>query len=228
MSADHIPKEWDSPQDIYEGSIIAQKKLLTGLGGIPEQIDEQKLKEAQSPSQVAISLAGEPTIYPYLDELIEVYKKNKFSTFLVSNGLLPEMIAKVNPSNLYLSLDAPNNEIHMKINRPAVKNSWAKINESLSLLKEKKNNSVVRITLVKGWNDVNPEDYAKILDKSEVDFVEIKAYMFIGGSRQRMTIENMPRHHEVMEFAKKIEGFSSIYKYKDEQPASRVVLLEKS
>ena len=137
------------------------------------------------------------------------------------------MVEKLNPTNFYISLDAPNNEIHLKVNRPSVKNSWETINESISLLKEKKNNSVIRITFVKGHNDKYPELYAKILDNSEVDYVEVKAYMFIGGSRQRLSLENMPRHYEVREFADKIMENSSLYRYHDEQESSRVILLKK-
>ncbi|RLG21998.1 4-demethylwyosine synthase TYW1 [Candidatus Micrarchaeota archaeon] len=226
-SPDVLPKEWDEPEHIYEESIKAQRKLLSGLGGIPEQIDIQKYEEAMNPNQVAISLTGEPTLYPYLPELIGVYKRHGFSTFVVSNGLAPEMIDKIEPTNLYISLDAPNRELHKKIDRPLVDKAWDSIMQSLSMLKEKKNNTVVRITMVKGLNDVNPEQYAKILDETASTYVEVKAYMFIGGSRQRLSISNMPRHHEVKAFAQQILKHSSLYEYKDEQEASRVVLLEK-
>lgn len=226
-SADQMPRQWDEPKAIYEESLAAQRKLLSGLGGIPDEIDAKKFKEAQTPNQVAISLTGEPAIYPYLPELIETYKKHGFSTFLVSNGLLPGVIEDANPSNLYISLDAPTEDVHLKVNRPSVKRSWQEIRRSLSLLKEKKNNTVVRITQIKGWNDIRPDLYAKILDESAPTYVEVKAYMFIGGSRQRMTIDNMPRHDEVKAFANEIVKNSSLYKYKDEQPESRVVLLER-
>jgi tRNA wybutosine-synthesizing protein 1 len=50
--------------------------------------------------------------------------------------------------------------------------------------------------------------------------------MFVGASRQRLSIENMPRHHEVREFAQQICDHCD-YKIIDEQPSSRVVLLMK-
>lgn len=226
-SSDVLPKAWDEPKEIYEESLVAQRKLLSGLGGLPEQIDARKFKEAQQPNQVAISLTGEPTLYPHLPELIDTYKRGGFSTFVVSNGLAPAMIERIEPSNLYISLDATNVDTFMKVNRPPGKSSWSALNASLSLLHEKKNNTVVRITQIKGWNDSDAEGYAKILDKYEPTFVEVKAYMFIGGSRQRMTLNNMPRHEEVRDFAAKIAAASSTYAFKDEQPESRVVLLGK-
>jgi len=57
-------------------------------------------------------------------------------------------------------------------------------------------------------------------------FVEVKAYMFVGSSRQRLNKENMPYHEDVKEFAKKIADLSN-YKIIDDKKESRVVLLAK-
>ena len=50
----------------------------------------------------------------------------------------------------------------------------------------------------------NPEEYAKLIRKADPDFVEVKAYMYVGSSRKRLTLDNMPSFDEVKEFAKKI------------------------
>ena len=55
-------------------------------------------------------------------------------------------------------------------------------------------------------------------------WVEAKAYVWVGFSRQRLEIENMPRHSDIIDFAKKI-GELSGYKIIDEKKESRVVLL---
>ncbi len=60
----------DKPKKIIEGCIQAQRKLLTGFGG-NKKTNQKKYKEAQNPSQFAISLIGEPTLYPKLVELIK-------------------------------------------------------------------------------------------------------------------------------------------------------------
>jgi len=57
-------------------------------------------------------------------------------------------------------------------------------------------------------------------------FVEVKAYMFVGSSRQRLEMKNMPYHHEVKEFAEEIAKHCGM-KIIDEQEPSRVVLLMK-
>ncbi len=223
-SPDKLPVEWDEPKQIVEESFKAQQKLLSGFGGNP-LVDKKKLKEAMNPNQFAISLTGEPTLYPYLDELIKEYGKHG-TTFVVSNALLPEVISKINPTQLYLSLDAPDEETHLKINRPAWRGSWQRINDSLEILSSKKCRTAIRITLVKGLNDFNPEKYAKLVEKAEPDFLEVKGYMFIGGSRQRLSIQNMPRHEEVKAFAEQINAYLG-YEYGGEQPISRVVMLKK-
>ena len=67
-------KEFDEPKDIVKKSIDAQRKLLMGYKGNPKA-NMKKFKESLNPNQVAISLLGEPTLYPYLDELIKEYHK---------------------------------------------------------------------------------------------------------------------------------------------------------
>ncbi len=77
--------EFDEPADILDGAISAQKKLLSGFGGNPNA-DKKKLKEAQEPKHCAISLAGEPTFYPGINELIEECGRRGMTSFLVTNG----------------------------------------------------------------------------------------------------------------------------------------------
>ena len=81
-------KKWNSPKEIVDSCIKAQIRKLSGFGG-NERVNLKKLKEAQEPQHFAISLSGEPTLYPHLSELIkELHKKDK-TTFLVTNGQHP-------------------------------------------------------------------------------------------------------------------------------------------
>lgn len=218
----------DEPSRIIEESVPAQRKLISGFGG-NDKVNKKKFEEAQEPMHYAISLSGEPTIYPKLSELIrELHKKGK-STFVVSNGLLPEVLEKIEPpTQLYLSVDAPNEELFLKIDNPSIKDAWHRLNKSLELLNKlnEKTRTSIRITLIKGINMVNPEQYASLIKKADPMFVEVKAYMWVGASQDRLNIENMPMHDEVKEFAEKIADESG-YKLIDEQPESRVVLLMK-
>ncbi|MBN2112098.1 4-demethylwyosine synthase TYW1 [Candidatus Woesearchaeota archaeon] len=218
----------DDPKNILKYAPRIQKKLLSGFGG-NEGADPSKLKEAFEPMHYAISLSGEPTIYPKLSEMIRMLHKEGKTTFVVTNGMLPEVLERLEPpTQLYLSIDAPTEELLKKVDRSVLKDSWKRLNKSLDVLKNlrKKTRTTLRITLVKGINMVHPEKYAEMIKKSEPMFVEVKAYMWVGASRERLALENMPRHPEVVEFSKQIAEHSG-YKIIDEQPESRVVLLMK-
>lgn len=217
----------DDPKMIVDECIKANAKFLQGFGG-NSKTNRMKFSEIDAPQQFAISLSGEPTMYPKLPGLILELRKRKINQFLVTNGTNPGMIKrliKAKPTQLYLTLPAPNKEIYLKVCRPLVKGSWKNILESLSLLKKFKR-SAVRLTLVRGINMAYPEQYAELIKRSAPRYVEVKAYMHVGYSQQRLKLENMPLHEEIVEFAKQISKFSG-YKIKDQKKNSRVVLLQK-
>ena len=215
----------DSAEEIIEKSIEMQRKLLSGFGALKESIGEKRLKEAFEPKHVAISLSGEPTIYPEISGLIKGYKKRKMSTFLVSNGMLPEVLENIYlPTQLYLSLESPTKEMHKKLNVPLLKDSWERLNKTLELLPSLKTRKVIRITAVKGLNMDHEKEFAGLIQKSGVDFVEIKSYMHVGFSRQRLERENMANIGEITEFAKRINNHLN-YNLIDSVKESRVVLL---
>jgi tRNA wybutosine-synthesizing protein 1 len=223
-------KEFDEAEEIIDEAIEAQRLLLTGYGGILERVNKKKLEEAKKPNQAAISLAGEPMVYPKISSLLEEFHKRNFTTFLVTNGTFPERLESLEelPTQLYLSLNVPNEKLYKKICNPLLKDGWMRINRSLELFPSLENNTrkVIRITLIKGLNDVNPEKYAKLIEKSETDFVEVKSYMFLGGSRRRLSLENMPSFEHVKKFSKRLNEELN-YNLKDYKEDSRVVLLSK-
>lgn len=218
---------WDEPEDIVDGLIEAQRKLLSGFGGY-EGIDKKKLEESKNPNQAAISLSGEPTIYPKLGGLIEVLHKRGFTTFLVSNGTNPYALEKLSPlpTQLYVSVVAPKEEMYERVCNPLLPNGWENIQKTLGLFPSLDTKKVVRLTLVKELNMTEPENYAKLIEKAKPDFIEAKAFMFLGGSRARLTMENMPSHEEVKAFAGKISEHTG-YGITNEKEDSRVVLLKR-
>ena len=217
---------WENPKEIVEKMIAAQRKLLTGFPG--GKCNVKKWKEAQMPSQVAISLAGEPTIYPKLGELISEFHKRGMTTFLVTNGTLPEKLAKLKPlpTQLYVTVAAPDKETYLKLCKPSIPNGWEKLNKTLQLLPKLKTRKVIRLTLVHGMNLKEPEKYAKLIKRAKVHFVECKAYMAVGFSRARIGMEGMPSHEEIKEFSKKLAKELG-WKVIDEQKESRVCLIAK-
>ena len=224
---DKMKGKIDEPKEIIDGCIKAQKKQLMGFMG-NKKANKIKLQEAFYPKHFAISLAGEPTIYPKLDELIKELHKRKITTFLVTNGMLPEVLEKITPpTQLYVSVDAPNEKLYKKIDRP-VSGKWENLLKTLKLLSKlkKKTRTVIRITCIRNLNMVEPENYAKLIKIAEPMFIEVKGYVAVGFSRQRLGVKFMPLHSEVKSFAKKLCKYSK-YKIIDEKENSRVVLLMK-
>lgn len=213
------------PEIILERMHALQKKSLAGYNWILESstATEKLWNEALNPDMIAISLSGEPTLYSKLPELIELFKRGNNTTFLVSNATKPEMIERCHPYQTYISLDAPDKKTYLSVCRPE-EDFWGEIQKSLSLLKDRR--SAIRTTVVKGLNDFGAEEYAKMYQSSGADFIEVKGYMFVGHSRQRLVRENMPEHDYVRDFALEISKYCD-YKIIDENPLSRVVCMRR-
>jgi tRNA wybutosine-synthesizing protein 1 len=223
------PKETqvDEPSEIINELIKQQKLLLSGFKG-REKIDMKRWKEAQNPNNVALSLIGESLFYPKLSDLLKEFHKRNFTSFLVTKGTLPDQLAslEIEPTNLYISLCAPDKETYEKIDKPLTPKSWEKQMESLELMRSFSCNKIVRITLVKGWNMKDVEKYAKLIERAEPDFLEPKAYVHVGESQKRLPREAMPLMEEVREFAKELSEHTG-YNFKDEDVPSKIVLLAK-
>lgn len=222
-----ILTEADDPQYILDGLIKAQQKLITGFKGDP-RCERKKWDEANQPNMVACSLSGEPTLYPYLGEFFEACHKKGMTTFLVTNGTTPEVLEQLDPlpTQLYVSLIAPNKDIYSKLCNPLISDGWEKIQQTLELLPSLDTRTVIRHTLVNEWNidDRFIDDYAKFIQHADPDFVEPKGYVFVGQSRKRMTLDNMPTHEQIHHFGS-ILSEKIGYPLTNEKSDSRVVLL---
>jgi tRNA wybutosine-synthesizing protein 1 len=229
----------DSPEEIIAGCIKQQRKLIEGFNG-NSKVNKEKYKEAQEPMQFAISLTGEPTLYPRLGELTAELRKRGKTSFVVTNGLNPEVLEELNekkqlPTQLYLSMNSPNEELYNRWHNSTTKNSWKEFNKTLEIFPKLKTRKVIRMTLVKGENSNMKEemiqDYAKLIKKASPDFIEVKGFMSVGFSRQRkgMGYDAMPTYEEIKDFARKIaeELKKEGYKILDEHEFSRVVLVGK-
>ena len=218
---------WDKPEKVLNDSIKAHRQAISGFKG-SEKTDKKLFEEALNPNQVAISLSGEPTTYPFLDEFIKLCSERDMTTFLVTNGTYPQKIRELKtlPTNFYMSLVAPDIETYKKVCAPHEQVGWNEIIKTLELMPTLTTTTVIRVTAVKGINMKNPKGYAKLISNAKPDYVEVKAFMFVGGARNRLSQDNMPTHEEVRIFAKEIAD-KLHYKIKDEKIESRVVLLAK-
>ena len=115
-----------------------------------------------------------------MSEFVKEFKNRNMTTFIVTNSTLPEEINKLDtlPSQLYLTLPAPNEKIYKKTCRPMIKNGWKKIMESLDMIDSLSCRTLIRLTAVRNLN-VNEKfikDYIKIIEKVNPNFFEIKGF----------------------------------------------------
>ncbi|MCW8965504.1 MAG: 4-demethylwyosine synthase TYW1 [Candidatus Pacearchaeota archaeon] len=230
----------DSPKEIIDRCILAQRKLLQGFK-VDEKSEKKQLSkanqekyiEAQEPMQFAISLSGEPTIYNQIGELIKELTRRGKTSFLVTNGLYPGKIKELRdkkqlPTQLYVSVNSSNEEDYNKFHRSSVKDAWKKLNESLEILAtlEGKTRTVFRMNLVRDLNmeEKHIEEYAKMIKVASPLFVEVKGYMSVGFARERLGYERMPTNEEMKEFCDKLSQATGL-KILDSHERSRAYVL---
>jgi len=215
----------DEPELILDGCIEAQRKLISGFKG-DERCKPEMWHEAYEPNQVAISLSGEPTLYERLGEFIALCKSRGMTTFLVTNGTNPRALERLDtlPTQLYVTVAAPNEEIYKKICAPTTKTGWKDLRKTLELLPSLDTRTVIRHTLVKDYNLGWEAEYARLDEIAEPDFIEPKGYVFVGYSRERMHNTNMPSMDEVRAFSGKLCAELD-FEVLAESPASRVAVV---
>jgi tRNA wybutosine-synthesizing protein 1 len=237
----NIKKE-DSPSQIIDNCILAQRKLLKGFN-IDEhskkkqlsKANQEKYLEAQEPMQFAISLSGEPMIYSKIGELIEELTHRGKTSFLVTNGLYPEKIRELEeknqlPTQLYISVNTSNEELYNKFHRSSIKDAWKKLNESLDIMSKllKKTRTIFRMNLVRNlnMNDEHISEYANLIKKANPLFVEVKGYMSVGFARERLGYDRMPTDKEMKNFCEKLASVTGL-KILDSHERSRAYVLGK-
>jgi tRNA wybutosine-synthesizing protein 1 len=230
------------PKEIIDGLIEQRKKLISGFGG-HEKVSKEFFARALEAKHWAISLSGEPTLYKKLPELIRLIKMREGTetVFLVTNGQNPKMLQKLwkesnekngeknsLPTQLYISMVASDELLWKKITCNRERNGWENYLKSLALLKLLPCRTVIRLTIIKGVNDYEGalKGLAELLEIIEPDFIEVKAYMFLGYSRKRLKEINMPSFEDVKLVSEKLLNSMPSFVFESEKKESRIVLLK--
>ncbi len=235
-SAMKMPSERVAPPKVILSKLMEEReRLIMGHYGDAKS-DRKKIDESLFPSHYAISLSGEPTMYPQLPELIKYLKQipSTKSIFLVTNGQEPEMLERLRdedalPTQLYLSTNAPNEDVFQLVNRPKYKDAWDRWNASLDILSKLDNTrSVLRFTLIRGHNESDQliPQYAELIKRGNVHFIEIKSYMHVGRSANRLAYTDMLYMSEVRHFASELANQNGMYSIMDESDISKIVVLQ--
>ena len=222
--------EWDRPAEIADWLLKAQKEIISGFGG-NKKVKRTLYEEANFPKHVALSLTGEPTMYPHLEKLLEEFHGRGMTTFLVTNGTFPERVEKWKtfPTQFYVSMVAPNEGVYKKAIRPVSPGLWKKYLRMLELMPHvgKKTRTVLRMTLTRGTNDSDLKGYAAQIKIAQPHYVEVKSMVFVGGARMEgrgLSLGSMLAMDEVGGIAKKLAEMTD-YIMSDGHAPSRVVLL---
>ena len=229
--------EVDEPDYIIAETVKQRKRLLSGIGGA-SGVDRKKFDDGfkKFPSHWAISLSGEPTIYPKLAEMVTQLRANPEvrSIFIVSNGQEPDRLVelankKALPTQLYISLAASNEQKFNEINRSVYKDGWKRLNKTLDIVAGLPCRRVIRLTVIR---DVNEDDqtlpeYAALIEKSKVDFVEVKSYMALGFSRKRLGPKHMAYPEYLTPWTERLVNHLPNYQIIDQDTQSQIILLKR-
>jgi tRNA wybutosine-synthesizing protein 1 len=221
--------EWDSPATIADGLVEEHKRIVTGYKG-NDKVDMERWRESNDPAHIALSLTGEPLFYPKLNELLKEFKKRRLSTFLVTNGTMTGALKKLKalPTQLYVSVQAPNAEIYAMTVRPkGAGATWSNFLEFLKVFSKLKTRRAFRLTLVRGLNMTDAAGYASLVGVGKPHYVEVKGFVYVGGARnpkRGLEFDQMPKKDEIIEFAKAIATGTG-YLFADYHESSNVALL---
>ena len=205
-----VGREWrwrvDEPAAILaealalHGAQIAQLRALPGL-------QPAAWAEAATVRHCALSLVGEPIMYPRIGELVRLLHARRISTFLVTNAQFPEAIAALPPvTQLYVSIDAATRETLRAIDRPLFADFWERFLAALDALRARRQRTVYRLTLVKGagatrGNMAELDEYAALIARGAPDFIEVKGFTWCGESPgSNLGMANVPWHADVRAF----------------------------
>ncbi|MEN2999784.1 MAG: 4-demethylwyosine synthase TYW1 [Acidilobaceae archaeon] len=218
---------YDDPKELVDGLIKEHRRLMSGYKGMPG-IDPRMVEEAFNPVHVTMSLTGEPTLYPMLGDLIKEIHRRGMTTFVVTRGVRPDVLGNLEeePSQLYVSLEAWDKRSYDYFTRPLVPRAWELTLESLEMLPSFTSPTAIRITLVKGFNDTEEalRGFAKLVDLARPTYVEIKSYMWLGTSRQRLSKEDQAPFDYLKKVSMRLSELTG-YPLIGESVVSRVALL---
>ncbi|XP_064391426.1 S-adenosyl-L-methionine-dependent tRNA 4-demethylwyosine synthase TYW1-like [Halichondria panicea] len=225
-----VGTEWrwkmDDAETILKGALDSHYQMVKQFKGVPGVLP-RRLAEGKEPKHCALSLVGEPIMYPEINTLVRLLHNKEISTFLVTNAQFPEAIRSLLPvTQLYVSVDASTKDTLKKIDRPLFRDFWPRFISSLEALSEKGQRTVYRLTLVKQWNTDELESYASLVTKGNPDFIEVKGVTYCGDSKtSTLTLVNVPWHEEVLNFVQTFAALLPDYAVACEHEHSNCVLI---
>ena len=116
----------------------------------------------------------------------------------------------------------------MKTVRPkSLGATWDNFGEFIKAFSARRTRRAFRLTLVRGLNMSNAQGYAELARIGKPHYIEVKGFVFVGGSRnpkRHLEFDQMPKKSEIMDFAREIADRTG-YLFTDYHESSNVALL---
>lgn len=109
--------EVDEAAQLLREALAAHRSMINEARGIQGALAE-RVAEGMEPRHCALSLVGEPIMYPRINQFVHELHLRRISSFLVTNAQFPDALRALRPvTQLYLSIDAPTKE-QLQVRRP--------------------------------------------------------------------------------------------------------------
>ncbi|KAM9318067.1 S-adenosyl-L-methionine-dependent tRNA 4-demethylwyosine synthase TYW1 isoform 2-T2 [Pholidichthys leucotaenia] len=225
-----VGTEWrwkmDPAEKILQDAVEKHQNMIRQFRGVPG-VKSERYEEGLIVKHCALSLVGEPIMYPEINTFVRLLHRHHISSFLVTNAQFPQEIRSLVPvTQLYVSVDASTKDSLKKIDRPLFKDFWPRFLDSLKALGEKRQRTVYRLTLVKAWNVEEMQAYAELIALGQPDFIEVKGVTYCGeSSASSLTMANVPWHQEVVAFVQQLADLLPQYEIACEHEHSNCLLI---
>ncbi|XP_076002695.1 S-adenosyl-L-methionine-dependent tRNA 4-demethylwyosine synthase TYW1 isoform X1 [Genypterus blacodes] len=225
-----VGTEWrwkmDPAEKILQEAVEKHQNMIRQFRGVPG-VKPERYEEGLAVKHCALSLVGEPIMYPEINAFIRLLHTQNISSFLVTNAQFPQEIRDLVPvTQLYVSVDASTKDSLKKIDRPLFRDFWPRFLDSLKALGEKRQRTVYRLTLVKSWNVEEMQAYSELIAMGQPDFVEVKGVTYCGeSSASSLTMANVPWHQEVVSFVQQLADMLPQYEIACEHEHSNCLLI---
>lgn len=225
-----VGTEWrwkmDPAEKILEDALEKHQSMIRQFRGVPG-VKPERYEEGLAVKHCALSLVGEPIMYPEINTFVRLLHSHHISSFVVTNAQFPQEIRSLVPvTQLYVSVDASTKDSLKKIDRPLFKDFWPRFLDSLRALGEKRQRTVYRLTLVKAWNVEEMQAYSELIALGQPDFIEVKGVTYCGeSSASSLTMANVPWHQEVVAFVQQLADMLPQYEIACEHEHSNCLLI---
>jgi len=126
-----VGREWrwqmDDPLTLVTAAIDGHRGMIKQMKGVPGVV-QTRFDEGMDPRHCALSLVGEPIMYPEIAKFVSLLHERRISTFLVTNAQFPDAIVNLPAiTQLYVSVDAATPETLKAIDRPLFGDYWVRL-----------------------------------------------------------------------------------------------------